>query len=116
MLVSMTLLAFIHTVTILCLYSKSRWIFGETGNEFIMNLLIFLTVVIVILNFIGSKKILNSLYYSEEKVKKGNWLLLVYLILSFGIMIGSIVLESYKSRLEAEMPTKITPIHSDSLK
>lgn len=115
MLVSMTLLAFVNTVTILCFYSKSKWIFGNVSDYRIIKLLISFTAVMIILNLIGSQKMLNSLHYSKEKVKKGKLLLIAYVIISFGIMIGSMFVEKYYNRLEDVMPTKITPIDSDSL-
>lgn len=115
MLTSMSFLAFMHIVTILCFFSKGEWLLGDRQEALFVRLVSLFAVVAIILSLIGSRKTLEALNYPGSRRRTGYWILIFYAVSSFALMIFSFSIEA-KQKHEKDMPTKITPINFESSK
>ena len=109
MLTSLSLLGYLNITTILCFLSKSKWLFDGNTDRVLIRSIILVIIIAIVLNFIGSKKALEALMYSNEAIRTGNWVLMLYTVVSFSVMIWSFSIEANRNR-DADKPTKITPI------
>ena len=115
MLTSISFLAVLNLATLSSFLSKSNWIFRGSNQSFLFKFVILLSVITLALNIAGNKKVLESLTYPENIVRRGYRVFILYAVLSFLAFFCSIYIESKRDRLDAEMPTKITPKPTDSL-
>ncbi len=86
-LASMSFLTMLNIATIFCLFNKAELIFVKK-YKVIIALGIFL-LLIFFYNLIASKNSLDNYKIDQVRIRKGNGLLILYLILSFSVLMYS---------------------------
>ncbi len=90
-LCSMSLLLFLHIAALLCFLDKGDLLFGKDKNIFILKILTLFALSFVAFWKLANEKDLEAAEYNEVTIRKGNRLLVLYLILSFAVLVLSIV-------------------------
>lgn len=92
MLISMAFLALINIVTIFCLFKRGNIFFDGSRWLVVLKFLVIVPILTTGFNLIGSKKTIEKLSFSSEKIRTGNILLLLYISISIILLILGIIL------------------------
>jgi hypothetical protein len=88
-LCSMSFLLFLHVAALLCFLDNAEILFEPNKNMFILKFTILFAVSLFGFWKIGPEAELQHATYEEQKIKKGNSILIFYCFLAMGLFILS---------------------------
>lgn len=88
---SMSFLLFLHVAALLCFLNKGNILFGNGKNTFVIRFLVLYGLSLFAFWRLAKKDDLEAAEYDETHIKRGNWLLLLYVAFSIAMMVLSIV-------------------------
>lgn len=85
-LCAMSFLLFLHIAAILCWANKEDLLFGVSKNAFIVRVVVLFAIFLTCFWRVAPEKELQMLEYEEQRIKKGGWVLVFYIILAMALL------------------------------